>query len=160
MLYYWRMLRHFFISNSRHGTHSPFVYKLADQAIYKQRKEIGSPVELPKKFSKPYRLLLQDILAYLDVHKLERGEGKEGAIALFFECDELDESKLKLAMRNKQIVIMDEPHKNKKVQAKWNHLVQDPSVIVSLDLFHFGLLLCREGQRKEHFLLRYPFWTY
>ncbi|MCY4778052.1 hypothetical protein ORI89_00205 [Sphingobacterium sp. UT-1RO-CII-1] len=160
MLYYWRMLQHFFVSNSRHGTHSPFVYKLADQVIYKKKEEIEGSVDLPTKFSKTYCFLLQDILAYLGVHELQRGREKQDAAALFFEHDELDVSKLKLAMKKKQIVIMDQPHKNNKVHTLWNHLVQDSSVTVSLDLFYFGLLLYREGQRKEHFLLRYPFWKY
>ncbi|ULT27349.1 hypothetical protein KUH03_11725 [Sphingobacterium sp. E70] len=36
MNYHLKYWRHYFISHSRHGTHSPFVYKLVDEVIYQK----------------------------------------------------------------------------------------------------------------------------
>lgn len=156
MFYYWRMLRHFFISNSRHGTHSPFVYKLADEVIYRKEPAERSSVILPHPFSKSYRNLLQDILAHLGVCEMHKQPTQDKQAALFFGHAEVDEDRIKLALQRGQLVVVDEPHRNGQVKAQWNRLIQDPSVVVSIDLFHFGLLLHRVGQRKEHFRLRYP----
>ena len=36
MQFYLKYLRHYLISHSRHGTHSPFVYKLVDEVLYRK----------------------------------------------------------------------------------------------------------------------------
>lgn len=158
MLYYWRMLKHFFVSNSRHGTHSPFVYKLADEVIYSKSKAKSLGLEMPRLFAKPYKKLLQDMLLHLGVERLTYSSEQEWGDAVFFAAEDLDQAAVKRALKNRQFVLIDEPHGDREIQRKWELLIQDPLVVVSVDLFHFGLLVYREGQRKEHFRLRYPFW--
>lgn len=51
-----------------------------------------------------------------------------------------------------KIIVFHEPYKQKR---QWKKLIADQRVTVSINLFHFGILLKRDGQRKQDFLLRY-----
>lgn len=59
-----------FVSNSRHGTHSPFVYALADQVIYVPSATCRQRTILPEGFSAGYRDLLADILSHWSIPNL------------------------------------------------------------------------------------------
>ncbi|HLS94236.1 MAG TPA: hypothetical protein VK017_01655 [Sphingobacterium sp.] len=158
MRYIWDLVKHFWLSNSRHGTHSPFVYKLADQAIYRPYAVPDNAVAFPEQPPVRYVDMLRRILIVMGIARIERWTPGSGAPAIW--CDLLTASaeELLLCVRRGSVVVVHEPMKSRAVRRKWQVLVSDPDVVVSINLFHFGVILHREGQRKEHFLLRYPYW--
>lgn len=158
MLYYYKMLRHFFISNSRHGTHSPFVYKLCDEVIYANGLGSQASAQLPGGPLLRYGDLLKAILGYLDIQKMSIGLTGEDAVAVFYTKEVLDPVEVQKALQQRKVVLIHEPHASSEYEAQLEALIQIPEAIVSIDLFHFAILLHREGQVKEHFHLRYPYW--
>lgn len=54
-----------------------------------------------------------------------------------------------------KIVVVHQPYGQDQKQL-WDTMRLDARVTISINLFHFGILLYRAGQRKEDFLLRYP----
>jgi len=158
MRYYWDLIKHFFVSNSRHGTHSPFVYGLASNVIYQNSLAQPAKVNWPRDYNPSYRQLLSDILAYLNVGRLSELPPENAAKALWVDLQALDTVELLSAVRDGKILVVHEPFKTSATKKKWEELIKAEEVTVSINLFHFGLLLYREGQRKENFVLRYPFW--
>lgn len=52
------------------------------------------------------------------------------------------------------IGLVRQPHSNKIREAEWSHLVADPRVTLSVDLFHTGLIFTSSKLSKQHWLLR------
>jgi predicted O-methyltransferase YrrM len=52
------------------------------------------------------------------------------------------------------IVIFDDIHWSKDMESAWNQLIDDERIIVSIDLFRFGLVFVKRNQAKEHFRIR------
>lgn len=155
MWYVLSYIHHFLASNSRHGTHSPFVYALADQVIYnRDNKKIGQ-VEFPAECNLKYKPLLNKILVYLSITKVSKDDHNTSADA-YWICspEDMDVEKVLNAVKGGKLVILDEPYKRAH-RKFWRTMIKDPRVIVSINLFHFGIVLHREGQYKEDFLLRY-----
>lgn len=158
MRYYWDMIRHFFVSNSRHGTHSPFVYGLASRVIYRVSHVQPHAVNVPLDFNFKYRSLLLDILTYMHVEELDYFGQSDQADALFVDLRNIPADKITEAIRQGKIIVADEPFQTRQTKRVWQELIKSTDVVVSINLFHFGLLMYRKEQRKENFRLRYPFW--
>lgn len=154
MWYFLKYIRHYLISNSRHGTHSPFVYALADQAIYNKSFQSNHLVKYPEGFNPKYKTLLNKILSYWKIERLSDDLEDLNAQAVWIkDIQQYELETLLQAIRAGKMLIIDQPHKRKHFKP-WKALWQQEEVIVSIDLFSFGILLHRNGQRKEHFLLR------
>ncbi|MFZ4262592.1 hypothetical protein ACFRAE_11150 [Sphingobacterium sp. HJSM2_6] len=149
-------LRHFFISNSRHGTHSPFVYAIADQVIYNKHFKSANAITYPN----GVKLLpqLHNILSYLNVRTVSISLSDLTADAFWLDHVKWDhiEDLLNIIDSGK-IVVIQKPY-SKKQSPIWNTLISDNRVTVSINLFHFGLLLHRDAQHKEDFWLRQQLW--
>ncbi|WP_397446853.1 hypothetical protein [Polaribacter sp. R77954] len=57
-------------------------------------------------------------------------------------------------LNSKHIIIIDDINATKKHQLKWSKIIQDNKVIVTINLFYFGLLFFRKEQAKENFKIR------
>lgn len=158
MRYYWDLIRHFFVSNSRHGTHSPFVYGLASRVIYHVSRVQPHMVKVPPGFNPKYRRLLLDILTYMNVEELGYLEQSDRAEALLADLKSNATDKITEAVRVGKVIVVHEPFQTRETKRIWKKLVQSADVVVAINLFHFGLLMYRKEQRKENFILRYPFW--
>lgn len=151
MRYYFDYIYHFFVSNSRHGTHSPFVYALTEKVIYNPNYKGQNFVEFPEGFKPNYIPLLKKIWSFWEVNTLSKDLQDMGAQSYWIDGKEDADVILSLIDAGK-IIVFHEPYQQKRL---WKKLIADKRVTVSINLFHFGILLKREGQRKQDFLLRY-----
>lgn len=53
------------------------------------------------------------------------------------------------------IFIFDDIHWSREMEEAWNTIKDHPDVTVTIDLFQFGIVFFREGQAKEHFVVRF-----
>lgn len=172
MLKYWR---HYFVSHSRHGTHSPFVYKLVDEVIY-QKTSKASASELPatiqnksKVEQKKYALMdrLLRTFAYDNFNYWADRPQESYASLLQQQCGSyayrhiyyIDREDLDLNflgnVGDRDLFIINEPHQSKKREAYWDKIKKDDRVVVTIDLYRVGLVFFRKEQRKENFLIRF-----
>lgn len=152
MIYWLKYLVHFFTSNSRHGTHSPFVYALADSCIYANR-------ENSSKTSSSYKALIDDILQFYNI-SLDDTEADRSSKAqvIFIESTPIDE--ILILQQQNFMLFVEGIHLNAANEKKWKSIYQSKETVVTIDLFHFGIVCYRTEQPKEHFKLRFPFWKY
>lgn len=151
MQYLWFLISHFFTSNSRHGTHSPFVYALAEQVIYKRRWST-------EKATKGYKRLLSEIANYFEVTytSLPSDNGMDKALWVADVQISIDE--LALCQHQFRYIVLEHIYRSSEDRKRWRLLQRDERFVVTIDLFFFGLVFYRTEQPKQHFKLRYPFW--
>ena len=157
MRYYWDMICHFLVSNSRHGTHSPFVYGLASRVIYHASRLHPQTMSAPSHFNPSYKNLLFAMLTYMQVEELDYLGQSVQAKALLADLQSHSVDEIIDAIRQGKVIVVHEPFRTRKTKQIWQTLIQSEDIVVSINLFHFGLLLHRTEQRKENFRLRYPF---
>lgn len=150
MQYLWQLLFHFFSSNSRHGTHSPFVYSIADEVIYAKSQR--------SKAVNKQQLLLSDLATYFEVDYasslLETGNNKALIIADMME----DVEQLVVLQRRFRYLVIPDIYKDCRKKRLWESICYDSRFIVCIDLFYYGLVFYRKEQPKEFFKLRFPYW--
>jgi len=153
MRYLISYIYHFFVSNSRHGTHSPFVYSLAEQVIYNPEYKCLSIVDYPEGFNPKYKDLLNKILGFWKLSEISKDINNPDPTVYWVNSSVKDINKLLELVDKGKVLIIHEPYK-KNQAGLWKGLIEDERVTVSINLFHFGIVMKREGQRKEDFLLR------
>jgi len=156
-----KFLLHYFTSNTRHGTHSPFVYALADEVIYNKKylNSVKQNYDL-QRFSGKYDRLLQAILTYLQIDQLifdQYRSMSDKRLALLKDAEQIDANEVSLLTSN-DVLIVSGIYESTKAQQQWKTLKSNPNVHVTIDLYYFGLVFYRPQQRKEDFKLKYPFW--
>ncbi|MFN3403135.1 MAG: O-methyltransferase [Cytophagaceae bacterium] len=57
-------------------------------------------------------------------------------------------------INNNSVFIFDDIHWSSEMEKAWEEIKAHPSVNVSIDLFHLGIIFFRKEQVKEHFILR------
>lgn len=141
MFYLLKKLAHYLTANSRHGTHSPFVYTLADELIY--NKNISRSVSL-----------IDDIQWYYmqQLHKQ-----KEDFLVLSLKDISVDE--IAALQEDYFMIFLKDVHRGE-AENLWAAMQADQRFIVLIDFFEFGVLCKRTEQPKETFKLRYPYRLY
>lgn len=175
MLYYLKSLRHYLVSHSRHGTHSPFVYRLVDEVLYRNPTvEELNAVPLfykttGKKAMEKYLFLERLLRTFaFESFKISAKVAQEDLISLFEQIRSSDSARVihyldtdedYLAILDHideyDILIIEEPHLSKNQEKQWDILKKAEQVVVTIDLFHLGLVFFRKGQRKENFVIRF-----
>lgn len=56
---------------------------------------------------------------------------------------------------NETVIIFDDIHWSLEMEEAWRTICEDETVHVTLDVFHFGIVILRPEQVKEHFVLRW-----
>lgn len=175
MNYHLKYWRHYFISHSRHGTHSPFVYKLVDEVIY-QKDNPDTRLNLPQDISvrgkvEEKKYLLVDrllkafafdqfvVLAEKSLPSYEVLLKQRAGSYSFRKIYYIDKTNLDLdflaIVGERDMLIVNEPHLSVEREDYWKRLKDDSRVVVTIDLYRIGLVFFRAGQRKENFLIRF-----
>ncbi len=58
-------------------------------------------------------------------------------------------------MQDEAFIVFDDIHWSKEMETAWEKIIDDDRVNVTLDLFQFGIVCLRKGQRKQHFVIKY-----
>ena len=154
MRYYYKLVQHFLCSNSRHGTHSPFVYRLAEKVIY-SKSSSSSCSTLSKAAS-----LMSDIASFYGMPIIEAQTKVKGEGIFKVAIDSLRMEQLYALQKDYFMVLVTGIYTTRQAEKKWQQIVADKATIVTIDLFHFGIVCYRREQPKEHFRLRFPYWKY
>jgi len=147
MRYYFDLICHYLTSNSRHGTHSPFVYKMADEVIYEKSKG-GLKTNASNKMA--YKILIEEIIEYYT----------SASTIYLVNTEEYSLEDIIRLQREYDFIFFDAIYKNMQNKKKWSALVADPNIVVTIDLFYFGIIISRNEQLKENFKLRFPYAKY
>ncbi len=153
---YLRFLRE---STNEHGVHSPFVYNLITKGLYvkKTRKQ---PIHIKiGKTNRKQRKIIKKLFQYFAPQRnilFFKNQKLTGS----YDCIIFDNPNLSHFLEsvsyahNDTLFIFKNPHKNKKNYEDWNTLIKNQKVIVSIDLYHLGLIFIRKEQLKQHFVIR------
>jgi len=115
-------------AKNRHGIHSPFVYRLIDKCLLSGDGDLYGE-RLPAYF------------------------GKENVIVL--KQDPLKWREQSAALNNERVLVVPGIHKTPQHTERWNALVADERILLTIDLFDAGLLVNRnEFKEKQHFVLK------
>ena len=154
--FYLEQLMHFVLAKSRHGTHSPFVYRLVDEVIYPKRR-MGEPRDMIERLTA--RLI--DRCKPLQVHKLGSGHLAEPADFVIAEGYDAERIATELAilwpkLQNGSVLILGDIYHDAHMKRLWQSIKAKPEVTVTIDLFWVVLVFFHPGQAKEHFRIRWP----
>ena len=153
--FYFDWLKHFIVANSRHGTHSPCVYRLVDEVIYADRQpdEPGDKVQR----------LIGRLIRRFEPEQIYApgGHVDPGPVVDFAVIDGHSREKNPQAevdtlwprFHPGSVLVLTGCHDHAK--ALWLSLKARPDVTVTIDLFHVGLVFFRKGQAKENFIIRF-----
>ena len=141
MFYFLKKISHFLTSNSRHGTHSPFVYALADDLIYNNSIVRG-------------KSLIDDIISYYE----SKGHAYNSFLITDLNTHTLEE--LLQLQESYFMVFLKDIHRRGSDERVWKGMQTHTDFVVLIDLFEFGIVCKRKEQPKENFKLRYPYLFY
>lgn len=169
--------RHLLRARGRHGTHSPFVYAFVEQVMRKRPR-----VALPRQdqFRPRAAALLYQTFCYLSpqviyadlvlldavtalaaqalpgvpVLLLANGTAPAQALVIANISSALPDQMNNLLEHPVKILLVG-PHAHKATERTWMQLAASPAVKVSIDYWHFGLLVNDQAfKARQHFRLR------
>ena len=171
-------------STNHHGVHSPYVYNLITQCIYKKNNTFSiKQQQSNKQITLKKAALLDRLIRYTASKSVGVSKNKHDAIFHLFNSykniliDCISSTKaIKMydfvyfnlesdsylmitdaffKCHNDSMMVIDQIHTSYQNKDTWNSLRQNPKVQVSINMFHLGILLFRKEQEKEEFYIRF-----
>jgi len=153
--FYVDFLAHYLRSHSRHGTHSPFVYRLVDEVIYAPRRASESK-------DKVRRLIHRLIERFKPEHVYRVGtawsEGQLDFVVAWGGGGDALERQLEHLwpqLHRQSVIVITDIYRGNGMRQLWQTIKSKPEVTVTVDLFHAGLVFFHAGQAKEDFRIRF-----
>lgn len=153
--FYIDYLIHLLSAKSRHGTHSPFVYRLVDEVFY-ARPQADEPPDKIKRLTVRLIDRFKPKRVYRVGDRLP-DEPLDFVIAEGTDADRISYQlhKLWTALHPGSVAVLEGIYRNEGMRRLWLSLKAKPEVTVTVDLFHVGLVFFHYGQAKENFKIRY-----
>lgn len=152
--FYLDYVQHLLTANTRHGTHSPFVYRLVDEVIYARRQPEESRDRVvrlvarlvdhfrPREVYEPGSGPAPEPLDFVLATGRDAGETADGLRALWPK------------LHSGSVLLLTDSYRNAKAKLLWQSIKARPEVTVTVDLFRVQLVFFRSGQAREHFRIR------
>lgn len=174
-------IKYILTSTNEHGVHSPFVFKLVTECIYRKKTiQIASTFKnSTSSLNKKYVLLIARLIPYLNIHNiLDLGKdsffnelasqhlkiSKNTTVSEtydliytdvnFFQSNPDTFSHLFNHIHNDSLWIVAKNQTSKGLKG-WEEIKQHDQVKVTVDLFGLGLVFFRREQVKQHFIIRF-----
>jgi len=165
--------KHYIISNSLHGTHSPFVYHFLENIVYKKSLPQQSKLE-----GLIYRISHWDFVEHVYAFGATASEfdalkssqknivttytNKNEAVSMVYfgsllSAEELKNAynTLKNSINTQSIFVFSTTNSSNENLEVWKYICRDEKNIISIDLFSIGILFFVDSKPKEHFTILY-----
>ena len=172
-----------FKAKTRHGTHSPFVYRLVDKVIYDfSAKKVYNELKLSDSTrSVKINQLIYRLAADWKPNTIIELGSPLGLTSQYLQKAAPD-AKVYSALTDKPdlifintnnpeeainhfeqalskvhtgtLLIIDGIYANESMKQAWVKIKADPQVTITIDLYRIGLIYFREGQVKEDFVIK------
>ncbi len=158
MLFKIRTYLHFLkTSTNQHGVHSPFVYQLITRGLYVKNPKLSEDVGA---CTQQQKSLISKLLQYFKPNRKIVLKDNVNALNGIYDCIIFQKPSISLFSDslshayNDTLFIFKSPYQDRTNYKVWNTLIKDNRVIVSIDLYHLGLVFIRKEQPKQHFVIR------
>ncbi len=155
LYYYWNYLGHLLTANTRHGTHSPFVYRLVNEVFYVKRQ-----ADEPR--DKVLRLISRLIIRFGPRQIYHLGaklpDGRlDFVLVRGSEAERINDNLIQCwaQLHAGSVLVVEGIYRNGRMKRLWQSIQDKPEVTITIDLFHVGLVFFHAGQAKAHFRIRY-----
>lgn len=165
--------KHYIISNTLHGTHSPFVYHFLESIVYKKSKPQQSKLE-----GLIYRISNWDFIdhvyalgaTYSEIEALKSSQkditttytNKNEVVSMVYFGSLLSAEEIKNAYNNlknnintQSVFVFSTTNSSNENLEVWKYICRDEKNIISIDLFSIGILFFVDSKPKEHFTILY-----
>src|SRR5690606_15415280 len=128
LLYVFYYFRHFLIAHSRHGTHSPFVYALAENVIYSSSEKRNG-----KNRNRDW--LMSKIADYYGVVYTSSPQNACDTKALYVQDVTISVTDIAALQKQFRYIVLADIYRNKSDRRRWRAICQDERFIVTINLF-------------------------